>query len=396
MLDGNWNQKFDKVECMECLTGKATRAASSSNPVRATKALINLSIDLWGPATTRSRQGHYYFLTCYDDFSRYVYTAPLKSKDNALVALIEYVHLVENQLERTVKTIRSDQGGEFSSNQFKQWCGSKGIEQTFTPAAAHNQNSRVERIHLTLMNDVRTMLIDSMLPKTFWVDALQHAVYTRNRLPNAEGIIPINRFKAESRPDSEVYYKHMRAFGSPCVYRVVNQLSKLDARACPGKMIGNGLGTTSYTILTEENRIIVSRDVVFPSSQSQPSSAPLFQESTINVSDREGDLDLEDSMPRRLDRSSTTEADIDTNDQIEPIINQPRRSRRLQDLPAEFMEPLEGAPEIIQDTPGLEHALSAQELQNPQSYQQARNSAEWEDWKAAMDEKMSKMKKYSV
>ena len=71
MLDGtrNWNGNLNNAECMECLQGKATRAASSANPRRATRPLVNISVDLWGPATTRSRNGYHYFLTCYDDFS---------------------------------------------------------------------------------------------------------------------------------------------------------------------------------------------------------------------------------------------------------------------------------------------------------------------------------------
>ena len=248
---------------MECLQGKATRAASLTSTRRATKPLVNISVDLWGPATTRSRRGHYYFLTCYDDFSRYLFISPLKSKDETVVAaLIKYSNLVENQLDRTIKTIRSDQGGEFSSNEFKRWCDLKGIEHVFTPTAADDQNSRVERVHLTLMNDVRTALIDSGLPKTFWADALAHSVYTRNRLPNSEGILPVKRFKADDEHHCMVDYRRMRAFGSSCVYRVVNQASKLDARARQGRVIGYGLGTSSYTILTEDYKVICSRGVI--------------------------------------------------------------------------------------------------------------------------------------
>lgn len=40
------------------------------------------------------------------------------------------------------------------------------------------------------------------------------------------------------------------------------------------------------------------------------------------------------------------------------------------------------------------HALSAQEVNNPQSYCNARNSPDWPSWKEAMDEEMGKMDKY--
>jgi hypothetical protein len=251
-LDGKaWEFSFRRLECIGCLQGKAARENSSINPDRASKPLINVSVDLWGPATTPSRLGHYYFLTCYDDYSHYIYISPLQTKDQALNALIEYVNLAENQLDRNVKTIRSDQGGEFKSAAMKEWCAKKGIEHDYTPTAAHNQNSRVERVHLNLMNDVRTALADSGLDKTFWVDALRYAVYTRNRLPTAKGDIPYLLFKAENQHQA-VDYSHLRGFGSWCVYRIHRQESKLDSRGARGRMIGYGMGATSYDILTED------------------------------------------------------------------------------------------------------------------------------------------------
>jgi hypothetical protein len=203
-----WTGEYRKVECMGCLKGKAVRLASTDNPTRALRPLVNVSVDLWGPATTKSRLGYSYFLTCYDDYSFYVHTTPLRNKSDALGAMQAYTNLVENQLERTVKVIRSDQGGEFGSNAFRDWCQSKGIEHALTPTDAHNQNARVERAHLTLMNDVRTTLVESGLPRSFWVDALLHAVYTRNRLPNKAGVVPWELFKADRQANS-VNYDHL-------------------------------------------------------------------------------------------------------------------------------------------------------------------------------------------
>jgi hypothetical protein len=219
-LDGKaWDGVFCRVECIGCLQGKTARVQSSVNNERAAKPLVNISIDLWGPASTKSRQGYYYFLTCYDDHTGYIHTSPIRSKDAALPALVEYINLVENQLDRTVKSIRSDQGGEFRSNAMKDWCTKKGIEHELVPTDAHNQNGRVERAHLTLMNDVRTMLIDSGLSKVFWVDALLCATYTRNRLPDSKGETPYTSFEADQQ-QPKVNYAHMQAFGAPCVYRV--------------------------------------------------------------------------------------------------------------------------------------------------------------------------------
>lgn len=432
-LDGKkWKEGFERVECIGCLKGKATRSASASNNERASRPLVNVSVDLWGPATTKSRLGYYYFLTCYDDHSRYIYTAPLKSKDEAFDAIVKYTNLAETQLERQIKTIRSDQGGEFTSNKFRDWCSNKGIEHDFTPTAAHNQNSRIERVHLTLLNDVRTALADSRLSNIFWADALAHSVYTRNRLPNKSGTTPYMLFKAENQHQT-INYSHLQAFGTKCVYRVVNQESKLDPRGELGTIIGYGMGTTSYTILTKDKRVIVSRDVTFidddESSPWSPTDADTQHEPFVitNESNRgesappdnqmdekpieeDDEVDLAPPVVMVPRRQQMDHVEIPARRlvQLNAERNEPggvvRRSGRLQGLAPENYVPLEGAPgdeseeEEEEDAlaVGLHHALSAQNLLNPQSYQQARNSGEWHKWKEAMDEEMGKMEKYDV
>lgn len=54
-----WEGSFERVACMGCLQGKMRRSASSANPEQAMKPLVNISIDLWGPSSIRSRQGYY-------------------------------------------------------------------------------------------------------------------------------------------------------------------------------------------------------------------------------------------------------------------------------------------------------------------------------------------------
>ncbi len=71
------------------------------------------------------------------------------------------------------------------------WASKKGIVLAHTTTGAHNQNGRVERMHQTLMNNVRTKLAESRLPQVYWADALMHSAYTRNRIPDKDGRVPI-------------------------------------------------------------------------------------------------------------------------------------------------------------------------------------------------------------
>jgi len=68
-------------------------------------------INLWGPATTSSRSGARYFLTCYDGNTHRIDLTSLKEKSQAFVAMTNYIAKVEQQIDCKVKTIRSDNGG---------------------------------------------------------------------------------------------------------------------------------------------------------------------------------------------------------------------------------------------------------------------------------------------
>jgi transposase InsO family protein len=69
-----------------------------------------------------TRGGKRYFITFIDDASRYCYIYLLKSKDEALNYFKVYKAKVENKLERKIKRLRDDRGGEYTSNNFSQFC----------------------------------------------------------------------------------------------------------------------------------------------------------------------------------------------------------------------------------------------------------------------------------
>jgi hypothetical protein len=57
----------------------------------------------------------------------------LKSKDEALHYFKTYKAEVENQLERKIKQLRSDCGGEYFSGDFSDFCVERGIIHNRTP-----------------------------------------------------------------------------------------------------------------------------------------------------------------------------------------------------------------------------------------------------------------------
>ncbi|GJX53598.1 putative ribonuclease H-like domain-containing protein [Tanacetum coccineum] len=79
---------------------------------------------------------------------------------------------IENQLNHRVKIIRSDNGTEFKNRDMLEFCRNKGIKQDDSNARTPQHNGVAERMNMTLIEAARTMLTDSLLPTTFWTEAV--------------------------------------------------------------------------------------------------------------------------------------------------------------------------------------------------------------------------------
>jgi transposase InsO family protein len=105
-----------------------------------------------------------YFMTLIDDSTRYCYVYLLKSKYEALNFIKIYKAKAENQLDRKIKHLRSDHGGEYFSNKFDSFCAERGIIHERTLPYSPQSNGVAERKNLTLTDLVNAMLDMSGLP----------------------------------------------------------------------------------------------------------------------------------------------------------------------------------------------------------------------------------------
>jgi hypothetical protein len=62
-----------------------------------------------------------YFVTCIDDFSRKTRIYFMRTKHEAFSHLQEFNALVENVKGRKIKVIRSNNGGEYTRKDFKEF-----------------------------------------------------------------------------------------------------------------------------------------------------------------------------------------------------------------------------------------------------------------------------------
>ena len=92
--------------------------------------------------------------------------------------------MVEKQTRKSVKILRSDNGGEYLSKEFDEYLTSEGIlHQTSVPGSPQ-QNGLAERFNRTLMEMARSMIHGANLPKTLWGEAVHAANYLKNRCPH--------------------------------------------------------------------------------------------------------------------------------------------------------------------------------------------------------------------
>ncbi|GJT93226.1 retrotransposon protein, putative, ty1-copia subclass [Tanacetum coccineum] len=206
LLKSTDDESFD--QCVSCLSGKMTRKSFPHRPERATDLLGIIHTDVCGPLRHVSRQGASYFITFIDDYSRYGYVYLLKHKHEVFETFKVFKNEVENQLGKTIKAIRSDRGGEYISQEFKDYLKANGIVQQLTPPYTPQHNGVFERRNRTLLDMVRSMMNLTTLPLSFWDYALESA--TRFLIcnipqevegfePPQEEVIPIRRSKRPHR-----------------------------------------------------------------------------------------------------------------------------------------------------------------------------------------------------
>ncbi|GJZ34440.1 retrotransposon protein, putative, ty1-copia subclass [Tanacetum coccineum] len=138
-------------QCVSCLSGKMTRKPFPHRPEWATDLLRIIHTDVCGPLRHVSRQGASYFITSTDDYSRY------------------------------------DWGGEYISQEFKDYLKACGIIKRLTPLYTPQHNGVSKRRNHTLLDMVQSMMNLTTLPLSFWDYALESATRILNVVPTKKG-----------------------------------------------------------------------------------------------------------------------------------------------------------------------------------------------------------------
>ena len=89
--------------------------------------LERIHTDMCGPFSVASTEKHRYYVIFVDEFSRKCWIFFMQKKDQTFSKFCEFKELVEKESGKQVKALRSDNGGEYISNELKYFCNKEGI-----------------------------------------------------------------------------------------------------------------------------------------------------------------------------------------------------------------------------------------------------------------------------
>ena len=127
--------------------------------------------------SSTSLSGFEYYITFIDDYSGKTWIYFLKEKSEVFEKFKEFKALIENLSEKKIKTLWSDNGGEYTSKEFEAFCKYARIKRELTTPYNTQQNGVAERKNRTIMEAVKTMIYDQDIPVHLWAEAARTDVY---------------------------------------------------------------------------------------------------------------------------------------------------------------------------------------------------------------------------
>ncbi|KAG7552374.1 Zinc finger CCHC-type [Arabidopsis thaliana x Arabidopsis arenosa] len=345
LLPKNNLKNHERSKCEVCVESKYSRHSYKS--VEKSNLLLGLiHSDLCDFQSTPSRGGKNYYISFIDDYSKFCQIYLIKTKDEALDMFKKFKAEVENQLDKRIKILRSDRGGEYLSNEFSEFCSTYGIIHQTTAPYTPMQNGVAERKNRTLKEMMNSMLNDSGAPSNLWGEAILTANSILNKIPHKK----CDKTPYEMWKDKTPSYKNMKVWG--CLAKVQVPLPKrtiIGPKTVDCVYIGPAENSAAY------------RFIVHKSDNAEVKVNTIIESNEAEF--------FEDVFPYKEPRNPCTKRVRDDNDRvrIQEEEYEPRRSKRARvakDFGTDFMT-----------------FLSEYE---PQTYKAAMESLEASYWKEAI------------
>jgi hypothetical protein len=320
----------------------------------------------------------------------------LKDKSEAFSAFKEWKTMVENQTEKKVKKLHTDNGMELCSHEFKSYCKSEGIVRHYTVPYTPRQNGVAERMNRTIISKARCMLSNSGLNRCFWAEVASTACYLINRSPS---IAIDKKTPIEVWFGSPADYSQLRVFG--CIGYAHVDNGKLEPRDVKCIFLGSQSGVKGYKLWNPQTqKVVISRNVIFKESAMLPdnpsTSAPVQQTSSVQV---EHFIDV-DSIPDNDNVVVQDALNVDDSPTVDDpsivehssLVVQPPQHSISSDRPRRGPKPRK---RLIEECNVAYNLSVAEEIEGaePSNYSEAIISANGNNWMATMHDEMESLEK---
>nr|GEV09097.1 hypothetical protein [Tanacetum cinerariifolium] len=193
------------VACQKGKQYKASCKAKTENSINLTLYLLHM--DLFGPTFIKSLMKKMYFLVVTDDYSRFTWVFFLVTKDETSGILKPFITGIENLVD-----------------------------------------------HKALIEAAKTMLADSKLPTTFWIEAVNTACYLQNKVLVVK---PHNKTPYELFHGRTPTLSFMRPFRcSVTILNTIDHLGKFNGKANKGFFVGYSLNSKGFRVFNSRTRIV--------------------------------------------------------------------------------------------------------------------------------------------
>jgi len=131
--DANIPERPTNYTCSPCIKSKMTWHSRISTSKKDRKRLDLVHSDLSGPFPVPSYGNSLYYITLIDDATRVAWVRFMKQKSKTTKIIKDFVAGMELQNHKTPAAFRTDNGGEYVTQDLKGFFESKGIIHEFSP-----------------------------------------------------------------------------------------------------------------------------------------------------------------------------------------------------------------------------------------------------------------------
>jgi hypothetical protein len=193
--------------------------------------------------------------------------------------------------------LKSDNGGEYTSEEFKDFCRETGIKRELTTPYNPQQNGVAKRKKRSIVEVAKVMINDQGLPMHLWAEASITTVYVQNRSPHK---ILGNKTHKEVFTGKKPEVSHLRIFGCLVFVHVPKEKrTKLEPLGKKGTFVGYSETLKAYKIYTPGQRQIeISQDVTFDKDEAFRRSRESHMDEDRGEQEAPRDAIMEDSTPK--------------------------------------------------------------------------------------------------